>query len=85
VMVTRGVPCMGPVTRSGCGAICPSFRRDCYACYGPAENVNAASLSRRFEALGLAPEAAAARFHLITSQAPGFLDVGREAGPDRHG
>ena len=84
VMVTRGIPCMGPVTRSGCGAICPSFGRDCYACYGPAENVNAASLSRRLEGLGLAREAVAARFHLINSQAPGFLGAGGAADPDRH-
>ena len=55
VMVTQGVPCMGPVTRTGCGAICPAFGRDCYACYGPAENVNTQSLSRRLEGLGLTP------------------------------
>ncbi|GIW54193.1 MAG: hypothetical protein KatS3mg082_0597 [Nitrospiraceae bacterium] len=25
VMVAKGVPCLGPVTRTGCGAICPSM------------------------------------------------------------
>jgi sulfhydrogenase subunit delta len=79
------MPCMGPVTRSGCGAICPSFGRDCYACYGPAENLNAPSLSHRLAALGLAREAVAARFHLINSQAPGFLGAGGAADPDTHG
>jgi coenzyme F420-reducing hydrogenase gamma subunit len=34
VLVARGVPCLGPVTISGCGAICPSFGRGCYGCYG---------------------------------------------------
>ena len=33
-MVSRGVPCLGPVTFGGCGAICPSFGRGCYGCYG---------------------------------------------------
>lgn len=35
VTVSRGVPCLGTVTRAGCGAICPTFERGCYGCYGP--------------------------------------------------
>jgi coenzyme F420-reducing hydrogenase gamma subunit len=35
VMVTRGQPCMGPVTMTGCGALCPSFGRGCFGCFGP--------------------------------------------------
>jgi sulfhydrogenase subunit delta len=76
VMVTRGLPCMGPVTRTGCGALCPRFERDCYACFGPSENANAESLARRFEGLGLMPEAVARRFHFITSGAPPFTETG---------
>jgi sulfhydrogenase subunit delta len=77
VMVTRGLPCLGPVTRTGCGALCPRFGRDCYACFGPAENANTVSLSRRFEGLGLMPEAVARRFHFITSGAPPFTEAGQ--------
>jgi len=77
VMVAKGIACMGPVTRTGCGAICPRFGRDCYACYGPAENVNAESLGRRLEGLGLLPEAVARRFLFINNAAPVFADAGR--------
>ncbi|MCG5495610.1 sulfhydrogenase subunit delta [Ectothiorhodospira variabilis] len=77
VLVTRGTPCLGPVTRTGCGAICPAFGRDCYGCFGPAETPNTAPLSRRFQGLGLMPEDIARRFHFINSQAPGFLEEGR--------
>ncbi|MEM2627571.1 MAG: hypothetical protein QW775_04915, partial [Ignisphaera sp.] len=34
VMVSKGIPCLGSVTNSGCGAICPSFNRGCYGCFG---------------------------------------------------
>ena len=72
VLVAKGEPCMGPVTHTGCGALCPAFGRDCYACFGPAENPNTAALARRFEGLGLMPEAVARRFHFINSHAPAF-------------
>ncbi len=76
VLVTHGVPCMGPVTRTGCGALCPSFERDCYGCYGPAENINAGALGRRFEGLGLVPEQVARRFLAFNGGAPAFRDAG---------
>jgi coenzyme F420-reducing hydrogenase gamma subunit len=44
VMVARGVPCLGPVTQAGCGAICPAYARGCYGCFGPAETPNLDSL-----------------------------------------
>lgn len=72
VMVTRGIPCMGPATRAGCGALCPSLGRDCYGCYGPAEAVNTASLAAHFGHLGLDATAVAQRFQSINSQAPAF-------------
>jgi coenzyme F420-reducing hydrogenase gamma subunit len=52
VMVSAGVPCLGPVTQSGCGALCPRWGRGCYGCFGPREGANAESLSRAFLAAG---------------------------------
>jgi coenzyme F420-reducing hydrogenase gamma subunit len=49
VMVAQGIPCLGPVTQSGCGALCPQFRRGCYGCYGPKEQANAVGLARAVE------------------------------------
>jgi sulfhydrogenase subunit delta len=77
VMVTEGRPCMGPVTRTGCGALCPRFGRDCYACFGPAENANTEAMSRRLEGLGLPPSDIARRFLFINSNAPVFGEAGR--------
>jgi len=75
VLVARGAPCMGPVTRTGCGAICPSFGRDCYACYGPGENLNAPALRQRFAGLGLPAAAIDRRFVSFNAAAPAFRDA----------
>ena len=48
VTVAHGTPCLGPVTHAGCGALCPSYNRGCYGCYGPKENANTDALSRWF-------------------------------------
>lgn len=67
VMVTRNEPCLGPVTRTGCGAICPSVGRDCYGCFGPAETLNTHALAHWFSGFGLLPDAIARRFLFIHS------------------
>jgi len=46
VMVAKGIPCLGPVTQAGCGAICPAYNRGCYGCFGPMETPNAHALSQ---------------------------------------
>ena len=56
VMVSQGVPCLGPVTQAGCGALCPACGRGCYGCFGPMEQPNIVSLGDRFtERLGQTP------------------------------
>jgi coenzyme F420-reducing hydrogenase gamma subunit len=80
VLVAQGRPCLGPVTRTGCGALCPSFGRDCYGCYGPAENLNGTALANRFAGLGLAPPAVARRFLSMNAAAPAFLAAAGKEG-----
>ena len=45
LLIVSNTPCLGPVTQSGCGALCPSYNRGCYGCYGPKENANPAALT----------------------------------------
>lgn len=52
VMVAHGTPCLGPVTQAGCGALCPSFNRGCYGCFGPKETPNTSALGKQWEELG---------------------------------
>jgi coenzyme F420-reducing hydrogenase gamma subunit len=53
VMVAHGTPCLGPVTHAGCGALCPSYDRGCYGCFGPAEAANPDALGAWLTAHGL--------------------------------
>lgn len=45
VMVSQGLPCLGPVTHTGCDALCPGFLRGCFGCFGPKEMPNTSSLA----------------------------------------
>lgn len=53
VAVASGTPCLGPVTQAGCGALCPSFARGCYGCFGPQDTANLPSMSRQLVRLGM--------------------------------
>jgi sulfhydrogenase subunit delta len=55
-LVAVGPPCLGPVTQAGCNALCPSFHRGCFGCFGPKESPNARSLSESWLASGMVPE-----------------------------
>jgi coenzyme F420-reducing hydrogenase gamma subunit len=49
LMVARGVPCLGPVTHAGCGALCPAYARGCFGCYGPKATPNLDALRTRWD------------------------------------
>jgi len=75
VMVARGTPCLGPVTQAGCGAICPSFDRGCYGCYGPMETPNTASLGAVWTALGVPFDAQARALRTFNAWAEPFRNA----------
>ncbi len=52
VAVARGIACLGPVTQAGCGALCPAYDRECFGCFGPAEQPNLVSLTGFYERHG---------------------------------
>jgi sulfhydrogenase subunit delta len=72
VMVAQGTPCLGPVTHAGCGALCPSYHRGCYGCYGPMETPNTVSLSATFMRYGVREENLVRMFRTFNSYAPSF-------------
>ena len=79
VMVADGIPCLGPVTQAGCGALCPAWRRGCYGCFGPAETPNTAALSGRLAGLGKTGDDLARVFRTFNAAAEPFRKAGQDA------
>lgn len=71
-VMVLGQPCLGPITQTGCGAICPAFDRGCYGCYGPAGQPNVVSLTTQFQADGLSTPDTIRQLRTFNAAAPEF-------------
>lgn len=72
VTVAHGEPCLGPLVHAGCGAICPSYDRGCYGCFGPMETPNPAALSAIWLAGGMGADEVVRRLRSFTAAAEPF-------------
>ena len=75
ITVARGVPCLGPITQAGCGAICPAYGRGCYGCFGPKEHPNVAALAHFWDQNGMKKNEIAQALKLIHSWTPELRNV----------
>jgi len=72
VTVAQGTACLGPVTQSGCDAICPSYHRGCFGCYGPAAQPNLVSLTTQLRQEGASPSEVSRSLQNFNAYAPAF-------------
>ncbi len=42
LLTERNLPCLGPITRAGCGAVCIAHGIPCIGCWGPVDEANVA-------------------------------------------
>ena len=74
LLVSQGIACLGPVTRTGCGALCPTVGRGCFGCFGPADTTNTPSLAAQLRRQGMAPVDVSRLFRTFNASAPAFLE-----------
>jgi coenzyme F420-reducing hydrogenase gamma subunit len=74
VLVGRGLPCLGPVTRAGCGALCPAYDRGCFGCFGPKEQPNTAALASQLRVAGATSGQLHRLFTTYAGNAPAFRE-----------
>lgn len=81
VMVAHGTPCLGPVTHAGCGAICPSYHRGCYGCFGPMESPDVRALAGWLKRLGMDDAAIGRLYSTFYANAEPFREEHERHGP----
>ncbi len=84
VMVSEGIPCLGPVTHAGCGALCPAYRRGCFGCFGPVPRPNTDALVPQLRACGMTDVDVRRVFRTFTSAAPEFAAQGGSDDAPKH-
>ena len=52
-LLQRGMICLGPITRAGCGAICPTYNQGCEGCRGLFSTPNFSGLKYAMREYGL--------------------------------
>jgi len=75
-LFTVGKVCMGPVTRAGCGAACPTFGNECEACRGYISHPHEQAQTDVLVKYGLSPDEIVSRKTLFTSR---YLEGGKTA------
>jgi len=78
IAVARQIACLGPVTQAGCGALCPSYDRGCYGCFGPMETPNTAALTSQFRIMGQSDHQIARAFRSFNAWAWQFRKASEE-------
>ncbi len=75
VTVAHGTPCLGPVTQTGCGALCPTFDRGCYGCFGPMETPDTEAMAGLLRSQGLDQPGVERLFHTFNAWSEPFRSV----------
>lgn len=82
LIVAEGVACMGVVTSAGCGALCPTYDRGCYGCFGSQADPNLSAFSNLCRELGLSRDEVYRKYRYIVSNAKAFREEAQKYVPD---
>lgn len=77
-LLKKGLPCLGPITRAGCGAICPRNFKYCFGCRGLAPEFNIESFKQVLKEVNLSDEDIIEQFKLINGRDIHILQGGEK-------
>lgn len=66
-LFTKDQVCLGPISRAGCKAICPTYGQSCEACRGYISNPNENSMKQVLAKHGLSAEEISSRYTMFTA------------------
>jgi len=69
LLTERNLPCLGPVTRAGCGAVCPEYGIPCVGCWGPVDEANVAYEFKLLIEQGFSPQEIARKLRMFGGKA----------------
>ncbi|GAA1168417.1 NADH-quinone oxidoreductase subunit B family protein [Streptomyces rhizosphaericus] len=72
ITVAQGIPCLGPVTHAGCGALCPAYGRGCYGCFGPMVQPNLEAMVRELRHDGMSERDIVRVFRTFNAASPEY-------------
>ena len=75
VLVASGIPCLGPVTQAGCGALCPANGRGCYGCFGPSRSADVFALVATLRRVERQPGETLRLLRHVSGYAPAFAQA----------
>ncbi|GAA1301128.1 oxidoreductase [Streptomyces javensis] len=75
ITVAQGIPCLGPVTHAGCGALCPAYGRGCYGCFGPMAQPNLEAMVRELRHDGMTERDIVRVFRTFNAASPEYGPV----------
>lgn len=78
VTIAEGIPCLGPVTQAGCGALCPAYHRGCFGCFGPMAEPNIHALLPILRVNGMSVDDVDRVFATYAAAAPEFAEQHRD-------